>query len=275
MNILSIDKNGNKIVGHYPICIESSLNFNGHNNILYCEENVTLDKSILDFNGENSLIYLGTSKHKINVSIFNDSVCHCGRFNSYTGPVKIILSEQKHCFIGNHGLFSVDVMIRNSDAHLIYSCEDGNRISQSKSVYIGDHVLVGQQVTILKNSQIDSGSIIGTGSVVAGKKIPHNSIWAGNPASQVKDKIFWDKTCVHGFTNETTESSMNYHKFITQNREGFHDDHWVFEYNKNQVIEWEYIESALSYGTSEEKCVFLIQLNSDVKFDKNRFAHDV
>ncbi|MBD5518940.1 MAG: hypothetical protein HDR07_10835 [Lachnospiraceae bacterium] len=65
--------------------------------------------------------------------------------------------------------------IRNSDSHLIYSCDDGNRINPPQSVYIGDHVWIGEMVRILKDTQIDSGSIVGVRSVVADKK-PHNSI---------------------------------------------------------------------------------------------------
>ena len=168
-------------------------------------------------------------------------------------------------------MISTNVFIRNSDAHLIYSCDDGNRINPTKSVYIGDHVWIGQNVIILKDTQIDSGSILGAGSVIAGKKIPHNSIWAGNPSRQIKKGVFWDKTCVHDFTEEMTESSMNYNKFISENREDCHDDYWIYEYDENQVIEWDYIESAMSRGTALEKCNFLIELNTGKS--KNRFVH--
>lgn len=128
-----------------------------------------------------------------------------------------------------------------------------------------------QQCIVLKDTQIDSGSILGARSVVAGKKIPHNSIWSGSPSRQIKNGVFWDGTCGHDFTEEMTESSMNYNKFISQNREGYHDDCWIYEYDENQVIEWDYIESAMSHGTALEKCNFLIELNAAKS--KNRFVH--
>lgn len=67
-----------------------------------------------------------------------------------------------------------------------------------------------------------------------------------------------------------TELSMDYSIFISENKESCRDD-WVYEYNINQVIEWDYIESAMSHGTVLEKCNFLIELNATKK--KNRFVH--
>ena len=267
----ALDNKGNKIVGHLPKVINSSINFIGENNILYCDENVCLNGSELFFRGSNSLIYLGTGEHKVYIDLHNDSVCHIGRFTKSSNRLSLIITEHKHCFIGDNCLISHDVMIRNADAHLIYSCDDGSRINPTKSVYIGDHVWIGQYAKILKGAQIDSGSIIGTSSIIAGKIIPHNSIWAGNPSKQIKNKVFWDRTLVHSFTEEMTESSMNYDKFISKNRGGFSADFWIYEYDENQVIEWDNIESAKSYGTALEKCKFLLELNTAKA--KNRFVH--
>lgn len=271
VNVFNLDNKGNKIVGYFPKTINSNINFIGENNILYCDENVCLNKSTLNFRGCNSLIYLGTAEHKINITLWNDSVCHCGSFIKYTDTSTFWVGERKHFFIGDSCLIAIDMHVRNADFHSIYSCSDGNRINPAKSVYIGDHVWIGRNVTILKNTQIDSGSILGANTVVAGKQIPHNSIWAGSPSRQIKDEIFWDKTVTYDFTEEMAESSMNYNKFISENRENFHADYWIYEYDENQVIEWDYIESALSYGTSLEKCDFLIELNAAKT--KNRFVH--
>ena len=121
----------------------SNITFVGKSNVLYCEENVIIEDSTLGFHGDNSLIYLRRGHHKLEIAIHNDSVCHCGQYNGYTKPLWISLAEQKHCFIGDSCLFSVDIMIRNSDAHLIYDCKTGKRINPTKSIYIGDHVWIG------------------------------------------------------------------------------------------------------------------------------------
>lgn len=137
MKIINVDDNDNKIVGYNPITKNSKIVFNGKNNVLYCEENVTIEDSNLNFCGDNSLIYLRTGGHRLDVTLFFDSVCHCGQYNGYTKPLRLILSEQKHCFIGDCCLFASDVLIRNSDPHLIYDCESGKRINHTKSIFIG------------------------------------------------------------------------------------------------------------------------------------------
>lgn len=271
MEIISVDNRGNKIVGNSPVFVDSTLNFEGENNILYCDENVRLNKSVLNFKGNNSLIYLGKGEHKIEVFIFNNSVFHCGRLNVYTDIMRFYVGERKHCFIGDNGIISFGVLARTSDPHMIYSCKNGNRINMSESIYIGDHVWIGQDVTILKGTQIDSGSIVGASSVVAGKKISHNSIWAGIPVKQIKRDVFWERTSVHDFTEEMTEDSMNYTEFSNKYREGYHDDFWIYEYDKEQEVSWSYLEEALSRGTAMEKCVFLKEFNSNKA--KNRFVH--
>lgn len=187
-------KDGNVILGTKPVLNSSRIRFVGQNNILYCEEGVKLSHSNIDFNGSNSLIYLGTSPYKyfLNVYINNDQVFHMGKNNyiNEKGKLTVILSEQKHLYIGSYCLFSTEVVFRNADPHLIYDGKTKKRINQTKSIFIGDHVWVGYHALILKGSQIDSGSIIGAMSVVANKKVPHNTSWAGNPAKQIKSNIF-------------------------------------------------------------------------------------
>lgn len=271
---IEVDNRGNKIIGEYPMVTDSSINFIGNNNILVCDGQVRLTDTTLNFNGNNSIIYLGEgSDYKLEIDIYNNSALHIGRFCGFTKKLKIILSEHKHCFIGDSCLFSLDVILRNSDPHLIYDCNSKRRINVSKSIYIGDHVWIGQFVNILKGTEIDSGSIIGASSVVAGKKISHNSIWAGNPCRKIKDNVFWDKTCVHGFTEEMTENSMNYSNFISKNRDECHDDWWFFDYNEEEAIEWSEVEVALSNEESYKKYQYLNSLSKNRA--KNRFVHNI
>lgn len=266
--------NDNKIIGHYPETKNSSIIFSGKNNILYCESNVRLEDSTLNFAGNNSIIYLCSNRHpyKLSINIFNDCVFHMGKDNYINQKMTIILSEQKHCFIGDNGMFSINITMRNADPHLIYKCSTGSRTNISKSIYIGDHVWIGQDVLILKGTQIDSGSIIGAKSVLSAKKVPHNSTWAGNPCKQISDDIFWDNSCVHNWTQERTEKSMQYSEYISEYKQGCHTDYWIYKYNSSECLEWEELEQHLSYPLSSlEKCEYLLQLNE--RNAKNRFAH--
>ena len=79
--------------------------------------------------------------------------------------------------------------MRTADPHLIYNIVDNQRINHSRSIYIGDHVWIGQNAMILKGSSIHSGSVIGAMSLVAGKTIHSNSCWGGNPVRMLKENI--------------------------------------------------------------------------------------
>lgn len=269
-----IDSNNNKILGTFPTIKNSSIEFMGKDNVLYCDKRVVLTDSNLKFKGNNSLIYLcsNINDYKLNVSIFNNSVCHIGKNNYFNQPMTIILSEQKHCFIGNHGVFSLGIWLRNADPHLIYDSTSKKRMNTTQSIYIGDHVWIGQSAMILKNTKIDSGSIIGAMSVVAGKIIPHNTSWAGNPCKQIRSDIFWDRACVHDWTTEKTELSQDYSDYISSNPNSCQENFFIYNFDQEQMISWENLEKEFSRQTDcLEKCTYLNLLNSN--YQKNRFVH--
>lgn len=57
-----------------------------------------------------------------------------------------------------------------------------------EGVTIGKDCWIGSNVTILPNSFIEDGCIIGAGSVVRGR-IPTQTIWAGVPAKYIKNRV--------------------------------------------------------------------------------------
>jgi len=64
-----------------------------------------------------------------------------------------------------------------------------------KEVTIGDHVWVGFDVVILKNTSIPKNSAIGIRSVVSGMKFgQEGSIIAGNPSKVVKTIGSWSRS---------------------------------------------------------------------------------
>lgn len=268
---------GNKIEGEFPNLKNSEIRFNGKNNILYCEPEVVMTDSVLTFNGDNSIIFLGRNRHeyKLGVSLHNDSVYYIGKNCYINQKMTVILSEQRHCFIGDNCLFSWGVCIRNSDPHLVYDCETRKRINPTKSVYIGDHVWIGQDCLILKGTEIDSGSIIGGMSVVANKKIPNNTSWVGNPVRQIRSNIFWDGDCVHSWKKEKTSSGNCYDDYIAKfhkDYKNYQNDGWIYKYDSNEEITYEDIECNLNKDNkSVLKLEYLIQLAADKK--KNRFVH--
>lgn len=264
----------NRFIGELPTMTNSTVKIKGSNNILYCEKGVKMEGSSIFFNASNSVVYLSSSKFAYRISAFinNANVFYMGKNNSETSILHVILSEQKHCIIGNNGMFSREVWIRNADPHLIYNTESKSRINPTKSVFIGDHVWIGQSATILKGTQIDSGSIIGAMSVVSGKKIPHNISGAGNPYKQLSQNIFWSRECVHEWCEDETALSQDFSQFVEN--KPIKSDEYIYAYDPKQSLNFDDIDEALSNAKfADEKLAYLRKLSDNN--NKNRFVHDI
>lgn len=249
----------NKFVGVLPTLENSKIIFEGKNNILYCEEGVSFVNSVVKFSGNNSLIYLSknTRYNELILAINYNMVCYFGEHIYINNKLWITLAEEKNLFVGNDCLFAPNVIIRNADAHLIYDSSTKKRLNLTKSIFIGDHVWIGQNSFILKGTKIGSGSIIAAGSTVAGKKISSNETWGGNPAKKIKENIFWERPCVHQWTEEkTNDSSIHDTKEFIFN--GKDDNFDILEDNLSKL------------DNANDKLNYLIDFNK--KDNKNRFS---
>lgn len=255
-------EDGNRFIGETPEMVNSSITFSGKNNVLFCEKRVKLNNTVINFNADNAIVYLceNNNEYKLNLNVYNDNVFYSGKNNYYNGVMNVILSEQKHLFIGNDCLLSFGIWVRNADPHLIYDAESHKRINPTKSIYIGDHVWIGQSAMILKGTQIESGSIIGAMSVVSNKKIGANSSWAGNPAKKSREGLFWNRPCVHKWTEEQTKDSRH---FIRNT--------FIFKHKRSEYISFSEIEEKLDAKNSvESKLKYLGKISADDS--KNRFC---
>ncbi len=250
----------NKFIGTIPELIDSTIIFNGKNNVLYCDEGVTLENSKIVFNGDNALVYLSTNhnNYKLGVSINNNCFLYFGKNNYINDKMVMVLSEEKNIFIGDECLFSTGIVFRNADPHLVFDSLTHNRLNFSKSIYLGDHIWLGQDSIILKGTMIDSGSIIGAGTVVSGKKIKHNTSNVGNPIKQIRKNVFWSGECVHTWTKKDT----NEHMIKGSNK-------WNYKYNKKEVIDFLSIDKETYSLSAENKYNYFKNLDTS----KNRFVH--
>lgn len=93
--------------------------------------------------------------------------------------------------VGELCMFSHGIILRNHDSHKILDPRTGIQLNLPKDITLGNHVWIGQNVTILKGCNIGSDSVIGTGSIVT-KGCEPGSVITGVPARVVKDGITWD-----------------------------------------------------------------------------------
>lgn len=116
--------------------------------------------------------------------------------------VHLVASE--YLEIGNNVLIASKVFISDT-SHGNYNLMNqsnpdtppSSRNNHTKPVFIGDNVWIGENSIILPGVRIESGAIVGAGSVVT-KNVPENCIVAGNPARTIKtynlNSKQWEKT---------------------------------------------------------------------------------
>lgn len=107
------------------------------------------------------------------------------------GGGELAATEGAHIFINEDCMFAEDIEIRNGDSHSIISKETGLRINSAKDVTIGKHVWIGAHVRILKGVSIPDNCVIANSSVVTKSQNNENTIYAGNPAKEIKKDIIW------------------------------------------------------------------------------------
>jgi acetyltransferase-like isoleucine patch superfamily enzyme len=176
------------------------INFNDAKNCsVFVGEAVRGDIQI-NVRGDSSIIYIGNGCHLRKTEIRsrqrNDFVA-VGNEVTTTGKNVWISSNgggggNPAIIIGDDVMFSLDIVIRNSDAHPIFNLETGEILnSPDGSVIIEPHVWIAEQVSILKCVTLGACSIIGFGSIIT-KDIPRFSIAKGVPAKASRnDQICW------------------------------------------------------------------------------------
>lgn len=161
------------------------------NNEVYFGKNAIIKESSVGIKGSNTKIIIEDEckLRGIDISInANNSIFKIGR-GTTTEEVKIVMGDG-NIIIGEDCMFSKEIEIRNLDSHTIVF-QDG-KMNKNKDIIIGNHVWVGLKSLILKGSIIEENSIVGAGSVVAGK-FEKNSVIVGNPAKKVKEIQNWER----------------------------------------------------------------------------------
>lgn len=93
--------------------------------------------------------------------------------------------------IGEYCMMAAGTDIRTTDSHPIFNSE-GEHINPDKNILIHDRVWLAKGVDIMKGSEIESDSVIGTRSLVSGF-VAKNTIAAGIPARVIKTGITWSR----------------------------------------------------------------------------------
>ena len=174
------------------------LEIKGRNNTVILPEKIHPDSTLnINIHGNNNVIRIDSAEFlKLKIKI--------GDSNSFSHNCTVSIGEKTSCWdtfiflyehnssvtIGRDCMISWNILIWCTDMHTVTDI-NGFPTNQGQSVVIGDHVWIGRDVHIGKNTQIPPYSIIGWNSNVTAKFDEPNVVIAGNPAKIVKRGINW------------------------------------------------------------------------------------
>lgn len=152
------------------------LKITGKNNIIKIGKiNSCNGKLLIHIEGDNNLVEIGEGlKIGVNLNIHIGVIhpnlgavenvkCYIGKDCSFESCDIITFNSNSEINIGNSCMVSYNVEIYHTDGHPILDLTSLKLINKVKKLTIGNHVWLGKNVTILKNSQIADDCIVGWG----------------------------------------------------------------------------------------------------------------
>lgn len=187
-------------------CKYLNIKIKGSDNIITIGKNIDANRLYIEIAGKKNNIVLGN-----NIQIVEELIIynHCDTQNGSIniGDNTSFFKTAIHNYdnnssieIGEDCMFAYNTLIYNTDGHSIF--QDGELINQARECKIGNHVWLGMDSSILKNSRIPNNCIVGKSAVVCRKFHKENTAIAGNPARIIKENVSWDRKSVNEFSKK-------------------------------------------------------------------------
>lgn len=173
----------------------------GQNNEIIRPKKGTFKNSKIRIYGNDNKIIFGENVYVNNVCItvgFDESpvencVIKIGKNTNFNSGDFLVAENGSSIEIGENCMVSFEVEFNCSDTHSIMD-KDGNLINRGESIKIGNHVWISKESRIMKNTVVPDGCIVAQRSIITKKFETPNCVLAGNPARQVKEGVYWDKS---------------------------------------------------------------------------------
>ena len=190
-------RNGLELVWKGVVPIKTAIWNEGKNNRLTIGKGTWIEDCAFHFSGDNNVVEIADdcALHGLELRISGSSRISIGNQTYFNGHSLIACHEATAVDIGEGSLFADSVTLRTGDSHSVLDAE-GKRTNPSRSIFIGKHVWVAQQVIILKGSSIADDSVVGSGTLIAGQAFPAGSEIVGNPARILREHIHWTSDLV-------------------------------------------------------------------------------
>ena len=172
----------------------------GDQNVIIIKNNAFISNLKLIIKGSGNYVEIGenTRISKLEVTInSNSSKLIIGKDTTISGFSEMIIKENKDLIIGDDCMISRNVIFRTSDSHSIIDKKTHKRINFAKNISIGNHVWIGQNVSLLKGTHINDNNIIASNTTVT-KPITDTNVVIGNtPAKVLKTSVNWDRKLIN------------------------------------------------------------------------------
>ena len=197
---------------HLPILISRKCKISG-----FCKNSISIESSyikpgmiqigydccgIIDYKCERTLVSIGKDSKIVfkgksiigsacRITVQNGGILEIGSGTNFTGRSDILC--YKNIKFGNSCLISWNCSFMDTDFHKIKSKTDKQVMNPDKSIIIGNKVWFGAGCKILKGTVVSDNIVVGAGSLVSGKLLENNSVYAGAPAVVKKSNIEWEE----------------------------------------------------------------------------------
>lgn len=203
---------------------EFGTNFNFYINITGNNNEIIIKQP---YNVKNCIISIGNHGEINNCRIFVDEM------TSMTDVRIYCFQHNSNLTIGKNCTFSEKIQIRTGEyPHLIFDKVTGEYLDKDSNINIGNHVWIGEGVTLLKNASIANDNIVGCYSVVTKPFTETNSVIAGNPAKIRKRNVDFLRNEM--FLDKNSNYYKSFHEYQLKNGGKYvGNDSKYLEVNKN------------------------------------------
>ncbi len=195
------------------------LNWDGKTSISGLETDIGAGKGVI-------LVRVGDDNARVHFSentsgLYDVRLWRCSKVSigpETTSNGATIVCYQSEVITGRDCMFSDGILIQSSDQHGLVDLRTGDIINnRPRRVILGNHVWLGRGCTLMPDTTIGDGSVIGTGAIVT-KDIPAMSIAVGVPARIIKSQVTWSRSL--DYLDEMSQAYVNQHPQVNAMPEG-------------------------------------------------------
>jgi acetyltransferase-like isoleucine patch superfamily enzyme len=174
LNIFYGGSSANTVFLDQQTMLRGTLRFEGDENIVVaCGSDKGTSNVIASFRHNATGLFIGAGGSAANFGVWLE------------GPGRSIQ-------IGDEYLFSWGIWLRTADGHGLLDLDTGKIVNPSRSIVIGPHVWLGQDVLVMPGASIGGGSVAGARAIVS-KPLPANCVAVGAPARIVRRRTSWTR----------------------------------------------------------------------------------